>query len=90
MKRKAALSPDSDGNTSRLERFLDVACPYTPVLTVFFSIALLFVLMSAVVVATQPPSSEAFVVSLLSIVLDGLIILLTGSVLYLCRKHRFT
>lgn len=90
MKRKSALSSDPAGEATRLDTFLDVVCPYTPVVTIFFSIALLFILLSLVVVATQPASSEAYVVSLMSIVVDGFIVAVTGPVLYLCRKHRFT
>lgn len=89
VKRKSALTAVSDGGTTRLETFLDVACPYTPVFTLFFSIALLFALVSLLVVATQPATSEAFVVSLLTIVVDGFIIASTGPVLYLCREYRF-
>lgn len=90
MDRKSALSASSDGGTTRLETFLDVACPYTPVLAVFFSIALLFAAISALAAALLPASSGAYVVSLMTIVLDGAIVASTGSVLYLCRKHRFT
>lgn len=88
MKRKSALSAPTDGEATRLERFLTVACPYTPVLTLFFSIALLFTLLSVLAIAALPPTSESYVVSLLTIVIDGFVLAVTGPVLYLCRKHR--
>lgn len=89
MKRRDALASESDGESRTLEVVLDTACPYTPVLAIFFSIALLFVLFSTLVIATQPPGSGAFVVSLMTVVIDGFVMAVTGSLLYLCRKHRF-
>lgn len=90
MKRDPVLSSDSRHPPSRTERLLDVACPYAPVLTIFFSIALLFALLSVLVMAATPIQSEPFVVSLMTLAVDGIVLLLTGPVLYLCRKHRFT
>lgn len=89
MKRKSALSSEFDSETTKLETVLNAACPYTPVLAIFFSIALLFVLFSVLAMAALPTASGAFVISLLTIVIDGFVMAVTGSVLYLCRKRRF-
>lgn len=89
MNRKSALSAEAAGETTRLERFLNVACPYTPILAIFFSIALLFILLSLLTMAALPATSGAYVVSLLTIVLNGFVITVTGPVLYFCRKHHF-
>lgn len=89
MKRKSVLSSRSGYAPSILESVLNVACPYTPVLSIFFSIALLFTMLSLLVVFTQPPDSEAFIVSSMTIVVNGFTMTFTGVLLYLCRKHRF-
>lgn len=88
MTRRSLLSVAADGGTSTRQVVLDAACPYTPILTVFFSIALLFALASLVIVAAVQTGSMAFVVAILTIIVDGFIMAVTGSLLYFCRKHR--
>lgn len=84
----STFSSPSDGQTTRLEKLLDVVCPYSPVLTVFFSIALLFALFSVFIIVAVSPAKAEFVVSLMTIALNLFVMGVTGPLLYLCRKHR--
>lgn len=89
MGRESSLSTGGDAGPTRGERFLDVACPYSPVFSIFFSIALLFALLSVVVLVNVDPSSDSFVIALLTIAVDGFIMVVTGTILYYCRRKRF-
>lgn len=70
----------------RTALFLEYVCPYTPILWIGFSIAILFALASVVFALLLPPDSGAFVVALMSLVIDGFVILVTGGLLRACNR----
>lgn len=96
---ETASGVDGNGNSSDagsrapeasgLDPFLNTVCPYSWIGAVGVGLSGLFALLSLLSVIFLPPSAEAYPVSLLTLGLNGFILTVLGSLLFLCRRRNF-
>lgn len=77
----------ADGD-SRAEVFFKYICPFTPALSLAFSIALLFALVSVLFALVLPRDSGSFNIALLTIPVDGVVLVVTGYLIRVCNSSR--
>lgn len=82
------MASETAGGETRTEIFFNYICPFTPVLSLVFSLALLFALASVLFAAALPTDSASFTVALLTIPIDGVVLLVTGYLLHVCNRTR--
>lgn len=73
----------SDG----VETFLSIYCPYSQVIIAFGAFAFLFLLVSIGSFLVIPPSRPGHTIALMTIVLDGTIVVVLSSILIACRRR---
>lgn len=79
----APLEKLSDG----VGTFLSIYCPYSQVIIAFGSFALLFLLVSVGSFLVIPPDRPGHTIALMTIVLDGVIVVVLSGILVACRRR---
>jgi len=75
-----------EASETRREYALRLVCPHSRIISILFSVLLIFTLLSLASVYALEPPNRSYYTAVMTAVMDGVLVIIAGVLLYFCRK----